>query len=376
MYQIRNNSASYKIDCFALIIILILNIDEVDFTSMQPEFRIRNFNLLKMRGNFYVFKVSKLRQEINVDFKDFIRSLEECLNNFDGSDPESNVMDFRIIKNVEFPKSIKNDEIYKHFSERLIIIEFKRRKFSYRREFYEENSKIKEKNTKYISNYVYGYIFIVFPNLLIFKGSKDTYNAVWNDFYHITRGIIRIDMDYTFTDEFFLKLCERIEFKNKFLDNDFKINFVRDLSIEGINHFLRERIDASHLYMVLKSNQILMSILEKKKIKACIFELCLRNFYFTIEFNYQGSIILMQQRGHFVNLTQNERAFHGCYIIYRLVKYYDEWELLDPRSKYITMKFIKWMLDYLKSQEVDYLKRSLDFTLHYYKLRGNPNSNV
>ena len=96
------------------------------------------------------------------------------------------------------------------------------------------------------------------------------------------------------------------------------LNIFLDLSFEGFREVVEESVEIRKLYSISNSLVALISLLIKHGIKSGNFDFRLKDFYFTMELKHSGEIIIKKQRGEFKNLPNNQRAFHGCYISYRL----------------------------------------------------------
>lgn len=323
-----------------------------------------------MKDQFYLFRVYKINPLINIQLEQLIDFLADNLKISNSKDTEEACMGFRLIDNVLFPKYILEDLEYKEFSQNLIIIEYFWRKFTYKKVLNYQNLTFKPKKEKIISDILRGYIFIIFPDILIFKGSEEASKAVWDDFLILIAQIINIQDYYIIDHEFLLKLLEKLSMRRNMLEDDFSVKFIVDLSFEREKKYMSESSVVKRSYLVLKSNPVLIAFLECNHPKNCIFDFSLKSIYITVEININGPLTIKQQKGHFINFTHNERAFHGCFIIYRLIKFYEKWKLLNPRDRYITIQFIKSIIDYLKKQGINALEKAIKKVVKYGYLRG------
>ena len=337
---------------------------------MNESSKIKNYNLLDMKGRFFLFSLSKIKVKKNTQKSDLVDYLDQNLDIFKEGTPSKPGMGFRVIKEIDFPANIMENDEYRKFSERIIVIEYIQEYYTSKKQLDRTSLKIKSIGRKILTNYKKNYIFIIFPSLLIFKGGKESYFAIWDEFYLVAKKLLSIQRQYRFSEEFFLKILEKFWFKQNKIEEDFKIDFFRDLSTEGEKDFMGQMIDVRHSVDITRSLPILISFLGRKKPKKGLFDFHLKDNYYSIEINKNGSLVPRQQLGIFKNISQNERAFFGCYVVYRIIKFYEKWELLENTEKFITIDFIKAIVDFCKTQGFDVFKGSIDLINDYMILRG------
>lgn len=305
-----------------------------------------------MSGLFYIHQVLRIKVDNQLKKQDLIEYLSENLTINDISNLDEQVFGFRVLKNIHFPPYISTDNEYNRIANDLIVIEYFWRKKSQKKVFNIENNQIQDEQQIDVLEDNRDYIFIIFPNLLIFKGAEEAYEAVWDNFFEIIKPVIQIIRNYAFNNEFFLKLMEILSLTSKEIDNNFRLDHVLDLNFEGFRDFLEVNIEIRHLYKISKSVIALIALLIKFKIKSGNFDFCLKDLYFTMELKNTGAMIIKQQRGDFKDMPHNQRAFHGCYIVCRFIKFYDKWELLRDTEMVINPEFRKSIIRSLEDNNI------------------------
>jgi len=305
-----------------------------------------------MSGLFHVHQVFRIKVDNQLIRQDLIEYFNENLMINDINNLDEQVIGFRVLKNIQFPPYIANDDEYKKIASNLIVIEYFWRKRLHKKVFSVNNNQIQDEQQIDVLEDNRDYIFIILPDLLIFKGAEEAYEAVWENFFEIIIPVIQIIRNYSFKNDFFLKLIEILSHNGKELDKNFKIDNVLDLNFEGFRDFIEVSIDIRHLYKISKSIIALIALLIKYRIKSGNFDFCLKDLYFTMELKNSGDIIIKQQRGDFRDMPHNQRAFHGCYIIYRFIKFYDKWELLKDTEMDINPEFRKFIIRSLEDNNI------------------------
>ena len=320
---------------------------------MFEENREINTELLNMSGIFHIHQVLGIKIIGQLNKQTLITYFEENLKIKEEPELESQVIGFRIINNVQFPPYIWNDKDYKNIADNLIIIEYFWRKESKKKVFKIQNNEIQAEREIDVLEDNRDYIFLILPNLLIFKGAEEAYNAVWEDFFEIIKPIIQFQRNYSFENAFYLKFLEKLSLHDTQLDKDFTIDHVLDLTFEGFKDFLEEIIDIRHLYQISNSIITLMALLTELKIKSGNFDFCLKKIYFTMELKNSGELIIKQQRGDFKDMLHNQRAFHGCYIIHRFIMFYNQWEAMRDTEMTVNPEFKKLIISSLEDNNLN-----------------------
>lgn len=323
-----------------------------------------------MKGRFYVFTVLKINVKRNLSKDELINYFENNLDMFRDGTPSKPGMGFKVIKDTKYPENILNDEEIRDFSHKLLIIEYIQEIYSYQKILDKISRKLKRSKNKILFGYKKDYIFIKYPELLMFKGGKESYHLIWENFYNVANKVMEIVKEIKFSEEFFLKLLEKFWFKQNQIEENFTIDFFRDLSTEGEIDYMGKLVDVRQSYDITRSLPILISFLGKKKPRRGLFDFTLKSKAYSIEIYKDGTISPRQQLGIFKDITQNERALFGCYAIYKIVKYYEKWESLGKKEKYITIDFIKSLIDFCKEQGYNVFEGSIDIIKEYSSLRG------
>lgn len=329
-----------------------------------------SYNTLDMKGKFYVLKVLKIQIKENYKIKDLIQYFDKNLESFNDGTALNPGMGFKVLKKIKYPEEVLKDKELKNFAEELIIIEYIKERYGYKKDLDKKSLKIKRRKEKELLDYKKDYIFIKFPDTLIFKGGKDVYDSIWNYFYLDAKNVLEIILEYNFDPDFFLKILEKFWFKKNKIEDDFTIDFFRDLSTEGEIDYMGKLVNVRQSFDIAKSLPILISFLGKKKPKRGLFDFSLRNNFYSIEIDKNGILVPRQQLGIFKKISSNERALYGCYVIYRIIKYYEKWELLPVKERYISIDFIKSIVDYCETEGYNVFKASIDLIKEYSKLRS------
>jgi hypothetical protein len=304
-----------------------------------------------MSGIFHIHQVNGIQVNENLSRDELIKFFDENLRIHEDPALDESCLGFRLLKDIHFPPYIFKDDEYRNIADNLIVIEYFWRKKSKKETFKVRNNEIHSNQISVLEDNR-DYIFIIFPKLIIFKGAEEAYKAVWDDFFKIIRPIVHLNRNYAFKNEFYLKLLERLTLNNKILDTNFRINNILDLNLEGSKGVTEESVEIRKLYSISDSVVTLISLLIDHKIRSGNFDFCLKDFYFTMELKHAGEIIIKQQRGEFKNLPHNQRAFHGCYIIYRFLLFVDQWETLDEINKNMTPELRNKIKMYLEDNNI------------------------
>ena len=326
-----------------------------------------------MKGLFKIYQTSKIKLEVNLTIEELKDFLNNNLTSLRSGTPNSPGVGFRLIRNIRFHRDILEVEDFRNFSERLIIIEYELEDYRTRKLINNDGNIINFREDSILLRHIRGYIFIIFPDLLIFKGIQEAFEKIWPKFHQIIKDQITIKRDFSFDYEFLLKLIERRWFKRTIIEADYKIVYLRELMIKGDKMNDRSHITMKHPAFILESPFILIAILSGKKPDTCVFDFQIRNQFFTIELKRSGSISFRQEMGDFKKFDDNERAFFGCYLVYRTIEYYEFWETLENKKRLITLEFIKTVRDFCKSQSFPAYEIALGLFKKYVELRGDIN---
>ncbi len=265
------------------------------------------------------------------------------LPNFARGTIENPGIGFRLIENYDLPRYFRDDFDYEDFLNKLLIIE-------YQLEIHKLIHLNGEDKPTLIKDYI-GYIFFISPNLLIIKGNKEDCKTILDSFFAVTRFIFQRIEVFSFESDFFIKLIEKLWFKQFKFEDDFRISYLmklKTLTNEGITRVIAYIDNPFPRFL---SRHAAQAILNNYQFEYCKYRLILKDVYFTIELDRKGPVNIMQDCGDFVWFSKNERAIHGSYIIYRLVNYFNYWKNLPPNSKNISEKFKNSLREYLDALE-------------------------
>lgn len=144
-------------------------------------------NEILLQGRFIIQKIYKIEFANSISYDDIISSLNEKLPEFKSGNPEDPGKGFRLIEKKEVPERIIIDQKLLDIFNNLIIIEFQKEKYENIIVRYKNNKPVYEKKfPKLITNHV----FIVFPDYVIFKGSKENLELLESIFFNILRDKI------------------------------------------------------------------------------------------------------------------------------------------------------------------------------------------
>ncbi|MBA7652400.1 hypothetical protein ES703_60234 [subsurface metagenome] len=150
---------------------------------MFDENREDKLESLNMSGIFHIHQVLGIKLVGELSKQDLIRYFEENLKIRNINDLESQCIGFRIVNNIPFPPYIWKDEDYKILVNNLVVIEYFWRKESKKRVFNIQDNQIQDEREVDVLEDNRDYIFLILPDLLIFKGAEEAYRAVWEDFF-------------------------------------------------------------------------------------------------------------------------------------------------------------------------------------------------
>ncbi len=327
-----------------------------------------NLNSIDMSGLFKISRVSKIKILNNLSIKELIEKLRENLPEFNQGTAEVPGIGFTIHKNFKYPNDIKQDDVYNRFSQSLIYVEYILEIYSHIQLKDDDVDSIGENYI--LTNLAKGYIFIKHPDLLLFKGSGEIYDIVWERFIEAMKNVVRIQKNIEFDSEFLLKLLERRKLNQETLENDFFIGMLWELSLIGRKRTERTGIQIKYPPYIFESDIILISILRFNYPEKCLIDFRIRDIYCTLALFQNGTINIRQQKGKFKVYDNIERALYGCYAIYRLVQYYEIWENLNITQRLITTDFINSVIDDLEDRGLPGFNIGIEFLRHYAKIRG------
>ena len=75
------------------------------------------------------------------------------------------------------------------------------------------------------------------------------------------------------------------------LEDDFRINFIESIRMEGRQGIMVEIVDIKHSYLILESIPFLISIINNEIPKICVFNFFIKNYNFTMEIYQKGSLM-------------------------------------------------------------------------------------
>jgi len=292
----------------------------------------RFYQLDKMLGTFLVHKVIRLLKSRIYDLSELISFLEKNQRFEHANEEEKQFLGYRLVDDIKFPKEIELDEDYKIIANNIITIEYfwrkqiKRNVMRFNKDgFQSENEEIFDTNHR-------DYIFIIYPDLLIFKGSEESYDIVWESFFRILKRKFSDFEPMSFSKYFLTYLFYKITLRQTNIDKDFYINYIQDVFFHGRDKFVEEFIDIRNLYIPSKSLILYHCLVEGKKLKRTSIDFKLKEKYITAELRDSGALLVRQNRGSFIEWSYNERAFHGCYFIYRLISFLNILQNQDKRN--------------------------------------------
>jgi len=180
------------------------------------------------------------------------------------NDKETQFLGYRILDNLKIPKDIEMDEEYNNVANNLITLEYvyrkqiKRSVIKFDRDDFES-----EKEEKIDTNHR-DYIFMIFPDLLIFKGSDDAFKIIWEDIYKILKRkfsnfealqLSKYNLTFLFSKIFSRKIS---------IDTDFYVDFIQDISFSDQKGSTKEFIDIRGLYNPSNSLILYHYLVERK----------------------------------------------------------------------------------------------------------------
>lgn len=287
----------------------------------------------KMAGTFLVHKVIRLLKSRINDLPELFNFLEENKRFEPVNGEEKQFLGYRVRDNINFPKEIQLDGNYISIAKNFIILEYFWRK-KIRRNVLGLNEDGSQKvNEETIDTSYHDYIFIIYPDILIFKGSEESFEIVWKSFFSILKRIFLDYISLSFSGNFLTYLFHKITSRQTKIDTDFYVNYLQDVQFYGRDKMVEEFIDIRNIYLPLKSNTLFLCLLERKKLKRTSIDFILKGKYITAELRDSGAFIIRQNRGNFMDWSFNERAFHGSYFIYHLLKVFKEFQNNNSHDK-------------------------------------------
>ncbi len=321
------------------------------------------YNTLDMHGYFKIIKVRKVKVKDDLDLVPFIDVLKDKFQTHNQNSKSK--IKFKLVENVQYPLEITKNNGYSPFAENIIIVK-------YTLEIIPEDTYYEKINGEYvkITEIIKDYIFIIYPELIAFKGNKQHFSKVWKDFNVLLKDKVIVIKDYSFNVEFFMYLLEKAMFNKPLIRDDFKIIFIEDLLFDGRENSVREILEAKHLIYIIFSRYVIMKLLENNKPIECIFYFILSDWKYSIKIDRIGKIEFFQNKTDFRNASHNLRTFLGCYFIEHLISLYDFWINLNSMDKYISINFITNLIRHLKIEEgIDFSIEALDMINYYINKR-------
>jgi hypothetical protein len=321
------------------------------------------FDTLDMHGFFKIIKVRKVKVKDDLDLAIFIDILKDKFQTH--NQDSKNKINFKLVEDVQYPPEITKKKRYSSFAENIIIVE-------YSLEIIPEEKLYEKINGEYvkITEIIKDYIFIIYPDLIAFKGNKQNFSKVWKDFNVLLKDKVIVIKDYSFNVEFFMYLLEKAMFNKPLINDNFKIIFVEDLLFDGRENSVREILEAKDLIYIILSRYVIMKLLGNNKPIECIFYIILSDWKYSIKIDRIGKIEFFQNKTDFKKSSHNLRAFLGCYFIEHLISLYDFWINLNSMDKYISINFITNLKRHLKIEEgIDFSKEALDMINYYINKR-------
>jgi len=323
------------------------------------------YDILDMQGLFRIVNIRRFRPRNVQNQIKFVRELDLRLDKYNNN-PKTN-LNFEIIENVQYPVENRLDKTL--FANNIITIQYQGE------ELYEDlytkiNGEFVKLPGKRRLDKIKDYIFIIYPDLIFFKGSKEGFGRVWREFNKLIQDIINVTKDYSFDVEYFMFLMQKIMF-NDSLNNQIEIIFLEDILFDGKEETAREILKTKGLMNVLSSKYVNLKLLNNNKPKECIFTFVLNNWTYSVKIAKDGSLDFFQNTGSFKKAFHNLRAFMGCYFVKNLIDHYDFWSSLDNCDKYIKIDFIKKITRHMKvKKDIDCEKNSMNLINHYNELKG------
>ncbi|MBD3337542.1 MAG: hypothetical protein GF353_00445, partial [Candidatus Lokiarchaeota archaeon] len=253
------------------------------------------YNTLSMQGLFKIINIRKFTPKNSAKKEDFIRFLKDEFENYNRNPDKT--FNFEIVKDISYPPEISTNETYSKFAENIIIIQYSG-EVLYEKIYAKINDEFVELPEESRVEQIKDYIFIIYPNLILFKGTKDGFKQVWSEFEKTIKVKITNVKDYWFDLEYFIYLMQKIMFSEP-LDNNFKIIFLEDILFDTKNESVREILNAEGLMHVLGSKYVNLKLLENNKPKECIFYYKLDKWDFSVKLTKTGEVDFFQNNGSF-----------------------------------------------------------------------------
>lgn len=214
-------------------------------------------------------------------------------------------------------------------------------------------------------------IFWVQPDLLIIRGSKKTAKIFKASFENIFRRDILLGAPYQFDPWFFVWLIFKYRNKTPEVDDDFFLELMLDMSVEGLVEDLTGQYAlAKKSIDVSRSLIILIPLLEKKFPSDVKLGINVNNLTAVIKINKTGRIIIYQSRGISKELNRLERTIVGCLIIRRIINLYQKWKDLSTIEKIPPPEFIDNISQELINKGVEITSNVADTKSMYIEKRN------
>lgn len=214
-------------------------------------------------------------------------------------------------------------------------------------------------------------IFWIQPDLLIIRGSKETAKIFKNSFENIFRRDILLGAPYQFDPWFFIWLIFNFRNNTPEVDDDFFIELMLDMSVEGpVEDLTGQYALAKKSLDVSRSLIILIPILEKKFPSDVKLGINVNNLTAMIKIYKNGRILIYQSRGISKVLTRLERTIVGCFIIRRIINLYHKWEVLSTIDKIPPPEFIDVISQELINKGVEITSNVADTKNMYIEKRN------
>lgn len=142
---------------------------------------------IKLQGRFIIQKIYEMDLIDKASFEEIHEVLNKNLPKFKRGTPDKPGSGFKIIRTKKPPIRVEEDPLLLEIFENLIIIEYQTEKYDSIIIDYDDDKPITKKFPHLITNH----IFIIYPNYIIFKGSKRYIEILESNFFNIVKDKIK-----------------------------------------------------------------------------------------------------------------------------------------------------------------------------------------